>query len=136
MIARAILIAAGVLITSAVAEAQDFRVVPNGRIDNRMGFGRRPARRVWVPGHYETRLVSHWVPGHYRIERVPAEYQVFVDRYGRTHRIVVRPACTRKVWVAGRYETRRTRVWVPGHYERPRPPTLFGTRHARVRHRR
>ena len=131
MIARTLVIAAGaLLVCGAAVEAGEFRVVRDGRIDRRMGFDRhRSPRSVWVPGRYETRLTRRWVPGHYRVESTPAEFQVFRDRHGRTHRIVIRPAGTRTVWVAGRYETRRTRVWIPGHHELRRGPTLRGSKH-------
>ncbi|MHC4473197.1 MAG: hypothetical protein ACYTDY_01960 [Planctomycetota bacterium] len=136
MIPRGLVIAVGALLTTGTAaEAGDgFLRIGGGRIEVRASWGRHrhpPQRKVWVPGHYESRVVTVWIPGHYRKVHVPAEYQEFCDRYGRVHRVLVRPAHTRKVWVRGHYESRSRRVWIPGHYVLRRSPVP----HRGVRHR-
>jgi hypothetical protein len=140
MIARTLLVTVGALLsTAAAAEAGEGLIrISGGRVEVHASWGRhrhhRPVRRVWVPGHHETRVERVWVPGHHRKDHVPAEYQVFRDRYGRVHRILVRPAMTRCVWVPGHYESRTRRVWIPGHYEvRGEPPPHRHVRHRHVR---
>lgn len=73
-----------------------------------------PRERVWINGHYETRIEREWVPGRWEIRRdaearEPRDLDEFDteesgDRYTR-------------VWVPGHYKTVEVRVWVPGHYE-------------------
>lgn len=67
-----------------------------------------PDGRVWVPGHYETRLVQKWVPGHWEIERAD-RYEDFDDDGYRGD--------IRRIWTPGRYRNVEVRVWVPGHWE-------------------
>lgn len=79
------------------------------------GYSHAP-RRVWVPGHYETRCEQVFVPG--CTERVWVE-PVFELRLGACHtwiRVEVAPGHWRTVQHPGRYETREVRVWIPGHY--------------------
>lgn len=69
-----------------------------------------PAReRVWIEGHYESRLERQWVPGHWEFKRGDRDFD---DGWGeedggRGHR----------VWITGHYRTVERQVWIPGHWE-------------------
>jgi len=73
-------------------------------------------RRVWVPGHYETRHERVWVPG--PCERVWIEpvFELRFDACGRRVRFEVSPGHWRTVQHPGHHEQRAFQVWVPGHY--------------------
>ena len=88
--------------------------------------------RQWVSGRYETRTEQVLVePGHYewRIERVqvsPGHYEMrytlpvektVYDYNGNACKVVVKPGCTKKVWIPARYEERKVKIWVPACYE-------------------
>jgi hypothetical protein len=82
----------------------------------RIVVGPRPGRRFahrFRRGHWEVRTYRVWIPGRYRTEYVPPVYETVRGRHGRLVTVLVRPACTRKVWEPGYYETRSQRVWVP-----------------------
>lgn len=87
----------------------------DGRFDrhNRCGFR-------YVPGHWEERVVSVYVPGYYREDVVPAVFETRVVRRGVVIQVMVKPACTVRTWVPGRYENRCEKFWVPGHMVRIR----------------
>ena len=70
----------------------------------------------YVPGHYEVRTVQVWVPETFREEYVPPVYQTYRDRYGRYVTVMVRPACTNRVYVPGYYDYQTQQVWVPGYW--------------------
>jgi len=72
--------------------------------------------RVWVPGHYETRLTNVVVePERRDREWIPEATRSYRDGYGYVHS-VTKPGYYRDVFVPARYETRETRVWVEGYY--------------------
>lgn len=74
-----------------------------------------PPRR-WIPGHYECRPERVCIPGYWDTVTEPAQYGWV--RYGcHSEYVMIRPACTRNVWVPERYETREARVWMPAHVE-------------------
>ncbi|MCG3149068.1 MAG: hypothetical protein PCFJNLEI_02526 [Verrucomicrobiae bacterium] len=70
----------------------------------------------WNSGHYETRQERVCIPGYWTTVTEPAVYR-YERRGCHTVQILVRPPCTRRVWVPERYEIRETRVWVPGRYD-------------------
>jgi hypothetical protein len=73
-----------------------------------------PPERVWVPGHYETRLDRKWVAGHWEIERAGRDggrdYDDYDDDGYRRRR-------AGRVWVPGHYRDVEVRMWIPGHWE-------------------
>lgn len=71
-----------------------------------------PAReRVWIGGHYETRIERQWVPGRWEIRHDANERALddFDDEDSGDR--------SSRVWISGHYKTVEVRVWVPGHYE-------------------
>lgn len=56
--------------------------------------------------HHQAHHHVVWVPGCFRIETVPARYGWLVDACGHRYWGVVQPACERRVWVPGHFETR------------------------------
>ncbi|NQU12139.1 hypothetical protein HQ590_15190 [bacterium] len=82
-----------------------------------------PRAPVWVRGHYEVRREKVCIPGRWVIETIPAEYG-WVRHGWRRHRVLIRPAGTRRVWIPERIEWRETRVWVPGHHQ-PTPRSAW-----------
>lgn len=74
---------------------------------------RRP--RVWVPGHYETRVTYVTIEGYWTERWVPATVR-HVHRRGRICIEVVTPGHMEKVWVPPRRVPKETRVYIPGHY--------------------
>ena len=73
-------------------------------------------RRVWVPGHYETRCEQVWVPA--QSERLWGEpvFELRVDACGNRVRVQLCAGYWTTVHHPGRYETREQQVWIPGHY--------------------
>ena len=69
----------------------------------------------WIPGHYECRPERVCIPGYWSTVTEPAEYG-WVRHGCHTEYVMLRPPCTRRVWVPERYEVRETRVWVEGVY--------------------
>jgi hypothetical protein len=76
----------------------------------------RAPRRVFVPGHYETRCVEVWVPG--CAERVWVEpvYRTVTVGYGNVARVLVREGGYRVIEKPGHYETQHVQIWVPGYF--------------------
>ncbi|MDP6538850.1 MAG: hypothetical protein QF903_12315 [Planctomycetota bacterium] len=72
------------------------------------------ARRIWVPGHYETVAERHWVPGATRRIWVPASHGVVYDACGRARTVLVSAGHWETVTDPGRFEIRHVRVWRPG----------------------
>ena len=71
-----------------------------------------PRDRIWIQGHYESRVERQWVPGHWEISRNrPDADDEFGDGDGgdggRGHRN----------WVVGHYQTIERQVWIPAHWE-------------------
>ncbi len=94
-------------------------------------FGNTSARR-WVPGYYQTRTEQVLVepghhewheqsvlvePGHYETRSLPPVEEILRHSRGRVHKVVTKPARTRKVWIPDRYEMRKVKVYVPPRYE-------------------
>ena len=71
-------------------------------------------RRVWVAGHYETRVDRVWVNGCSHEAWVPARFEWRRDACGRAIRICVRAGSWTTVTDPGHYEARNVEVWVPG----------------------
>jgi len=84
------------------------------------GYHRAPrceSRRVWIPGHYETRCEQVWVPGCTRKEWVPARYADRIDACGRRLRVLVSAGYWHVVQGIGHYEQRELQVWVAGGWQ-------------------
>lgn len=73
-------------------------------------------RRVWVPGHFETRCEQVWVPA--TSERVWVEpvFELRYDTCGNRIRVQVCAGYWTTVHHPGHHETRERRVWISGHY--------------------
>jgi hypothetical protein len=100
-----------VLGLAAAAPAQ-FRI---GFSDSRFHVEARigscePVRYAPHRGHVYAGYERVWVPGCYRVEHVPATYGWVYDLCGHRAWGIVTPACTRRVYVPGCWETR------PRHY--------------------
>jgi hypothetical protein len=69
-----------------------------------------PRDRVWIEGHYESRIERQWVPGHWEMARGgrDADDEFGDDGGGRERG---------RAWVAGHYLTVERQVWMPGHWE-------------------
>lgn len=79
----------------------------------------RPAYRVWVPGHYESREERVWVPGECRRVWVEPIFEWRRDYRGCRQRVLVRAGYWRSIEEPGHYETRRFQVWVEGYWTSP-----------------
>ena len=66
-------------------------------------------------GYYECRPERVCIPGYWSTESEPPVYG-WVRHGCHAEYVMIRPACTHRVWVPERYEVRETRVWVPGGY--------------------
>ena len=79
------------------------------------GYHRRyyhyPTRSYWVPGYRKTVYTEVWIPGHWENRHIPAVYRREVHN-GREILVLVEEERVERVWVEGRYETRRERVWI------------------------
>ena len=73
-------------------------------------------RRVWVPGHHETRLERVWVPGCSERVWIEPRFELRLGTCNTWIRVEVEPGHWRTYERPGRYELREVRVWVPGHY--------------------
>jgi hypothetical protein len=73
------------------------------------------ARRVWVPGHYETVRQCVFVPG--QVQRVWVEpvYEWRIGTCGVRY-VCVRAGYWRSIQLPGHYETQRVRVYREGHW--------------------
>jgi hypothetical protein len=77
----------------------------------------------WIPGHYETVREKVVHPGYWDTVTTPAEY-AWVKHGCRWEYTMIKPPCTKRVWVPERCEWIEKQVWVAGHYEPvPRPYT-------------
>ncbi|MCC7012275.1 MAG: hypothetical protein IT454_06930 [Planctomycetes bacterium] len=72
--------------------------------------------RVWIPGHYETRIERIWVPGELHREWVAASFEWRVDVCGRRVFVQTRPGFWRTTTGPSRLEQREVRIWVAGHW--------------------
>lgn len=63
-------------------------------------------------GYWKVEQVPVWTPGYYKTVHVPARYETRYDSCGNPYRILVEPACTRRVWVEGHHRYQNRRVWV------------------------
>jgi hypothetical protein len=73
-------------------------------------------RRVWVPGHHETRYEQVWIAG--TSERVWVEpvFELRTDACGNRVRVQICAGYWTTIHHPGHHETRAQHVWVPGHY--------------------
>ncbi|MEQ8767389.1 MAG: hypothetical protein RL885_25995 [Planctomycetota bacterium] len=69
-------------------------------------------------GYWKTVCEQVWRPGCFRIEHVPARYETRYDSCGNAYRVLISPACQRRVWVPGYWENVERRVWVPAPIRR------------------
>ena len=83
----------------------------------RRAVTRPAARRVYVPGRYETVTRRVWVPGAVREVYVPAVYETRLDPCGRPYSALVRAAHYRTVQDPGFWQDRTERVWVAARWE-------------------
>ena len=111
----AVAIVAGIATIGLIAALASHNDRPYSRYDRGYCPPPPPPQR-WVPGHYETRRERVCVPGYWDTVTIPAEYG-WVRHGCRQAWVMIRPECTRRVWVPERYEWRETRVWVPGRHE-------------------
>jgi hypothetical protein len=88
------------------------RVEPRGREYRPFADHRAPVRFERPTGYWRTITEEVWVPGYFRQEYVPATYGWIVDSCGRRSYEVIAPACTREIWVPGRFECRTRQVFV------------------------
>jgi len=112
----ALLLGSALLLASAEPAAQRVAASLHHAPSVRVSSYSHAPRRVWVPGHHETRLEQVWVPG--CSERVWVE-PVFELRLGSCRtwiRVEVAPGHWRTVQHPGHYETRAVSVWIPGHH--------------------
>lgn len=78
---------------------------------------RRPAcapARVWIDGHWTSRVERVWVEGCERRVWVEPCWEWRWDSCGRRVQVQVRAGYWRSVRDPGRFENREVRVWVPG----------------------
>jgi hypothetical protein len=85
------------------------------------GHGHRHERRdechrVYVPGRYETVEREVCVPGYWTVRHVSPRWEWRFDSCGHRTRVMVRAACTERVWVPPHREMRCERVYVPGFW--------------------
>ena len=74
--------------------------------------------RRWVSARYQMQTRRVLIKaGHYHHRHMPPVYGTRYDAYGRSYRVVIRPAGHRNVWVPAQYEYRQVKVRVPGRYE-------------------
>lgn len=81
----------------------------------------------WVPGHYETVREKVVYPGYWDTVTEPAEY-AWVKHGCRWEYKMVKPPCTKRVWVPERCEWIEKQVWVAGHFEPVGPPHKMSRR--------
>jgi hypothetical protein len=74
------------------------------------------ARRVWVPGRYETQRVRVWVPEERRRVWVEPVFSLRFDLWGRASRVLVSAGYWRTVVTPGHWELRAVRTWRPGSW--------------------
>lgn len=63
-------------------------------------------------GYWRTIAEEVVIPGYWRDECTPARYGWVADHCGKLVWTLIAPACSRRVWVPPRCETRTRRVWV------------------------
>jgi hypothetical protein len=71
-----------------------------------------PRERVWIDGHYESRIERQWVPGHWEINRGGRDLDE--DDWGDDDGGRGRSG---RAWIAGHYRTIERQVWIPGYWE-------------------
>ena len=102
---------------SAASETSAQRLVAcgYGRTVRTPAYSHAP-RRLWVPGHYETRCERVWVQGSSERLWVEPVFELRLDSCGKRVRVELYPGHWRTVQHPGRYELREFQVWVPGQY--------------------
>ena len=80
----------------------------------RPNYMRCEPRRVWVPGHFESRWKDVWIAGATHDVWVPAQYEWRWASFARPYRVCIRAGYWRAVTDPGHYESRNVQVWIPG----------------------
>jgi hypothetical protein len=70
----------------------------------------------WIPGHYETVREKVVHPGYWDTVTEPAEYG-WVRHGCRWEYKMIKPPCTKRIWVPERCEWIEKQVWVAAHFE-------------------
>lgn len=85
---------------------------------------RRPScapARVWIEGHWTTRVERVWVEGCERRVWVEPCWETRWDACGRRIRVQVSAGYWRSERDPGRFENREVRVWIPGYWRERAP---------------
>ena len=72
--------------------------------------------RVWVPGHYETRMERVWVPARCEEVWVPAVFEWRLDGCGRRVHLEVSAGHYETIHHPGHYESRPVKRYRPGYW--------------------
>lgn len=92
------------------------RVAADGFRATFASYDRCEPPRRWIAGHFECRRDQVCIPGYWQTVETPAQYG-WVRHGCHWNYVIVRPACTNRVWVPGRHEWQETKVWIPGHFD-------------------
>jgi len=74
-------------------------------------------RRVWVPGHYESRQRRVVIRGGTDRRYAPARFETRFDSHGRRFSVQISAGHWEQIRHPNRIEIRHERVWVPAHWK-------------------